>query len=137
MANRKFFHNILMSEGYKSQFEPMNLVGNRVKFIGWYDDDGIDSPNIFFNIYLGNRLIRRFDDATLPDLIKVKIAMIGALQLHDTPPDDSLEEAYWGIRSANNLTDVGYSIDNRSYYALIVTEDEFKTLRGSTIEGQS
>ena len=63
--------------------------------------------------------------------------MIGALQVHDTPPDDSLEESYWGIQSAKNLMDLGYGIDNCSYYALIVTEDEFKTLRGSTIEEQS
>ena len=137
MSRRNFFHNMIMADNYRSQFEPMNLVGNRIKFIGWYDADDIEYTNKFFNVYLGNRLIRRFDDATLPDLIKIRIAMIGALQVHDTPPDDSLEESYWGIQSAKNLMDLGYGIDNCSYYALIVTEDEFKTLRGSTIEGQS
>lgn len=131
--SKKFPRNLIMSENYRSEFEPMNVIGDRVKFLGWFED--LDKTQ--FTIYLGNRLFRLYDDESLPDLLKIKLAMIGVYQMHDTPPIESVQEVYWAIQPPPNLIDVGFSIENGSYYALISTYNEFMELKGRVIQEQS
>lgn len=113
---------------YKSDFEPINTIGDGMKFLGWYERDGT------FVVHLGNRLLRRFDETTLPDNLKLRIAMINAYKQRDTEPlkPHEFKLKYWADAIPPEMTDFGIALGTE-FYVLILPYLAFMDLKGETL----
>lgn len=118
-----------ISQHYHS-LEPINLTEDRVRFL-------CERQGTSYKLYMGNNMIRKFTDETLPDEIKSLIGMINAFdwdKLHGDNYPTGNEGWYDGILWAAKdyypeaSRHIGWRQDNR--YALVVPYKYFLTLRG-------
>ena len=87
-------------------------------------------------VYVADGLVRRYDEETLPDVLKSKIAMVlAAPQPTALIHENNLQKLHVYINAGNNeFDDIGWRV-SETYFCLIVDRETLESLKGGTQNG--
>ncbi len=88
-----------------------------------------------YHIHVADRMSRMYDDETLPDVLKVKFAMI--LAAPQPPLIDETRLMILQIYTNNHnseLNDIGWRV-SETYFCLVVDRETLNSLKGGTQNG--
>lgn len=82
-----------------------------------------------YDVYVGDDHLIRYDEQTLPDILKVKLAMVKAAPAPAEYPTHITPLAYFPNCVATGMEDIGWKT-NDGYYCLILSRKELSGLEG-------
>ena len=102
--------------------------------------NGLDPPYMYrvpieiigneYRIYVGHSMVRTFDSKTLPDFIKVKLALISA-----TDPSHASSYSIFTNAYGPDYKDVGWRTSEKDMYIIVMTLEQLRQLQGVKRDG--
>jgi len=82
-----------------------------------------------YTVYVGDRTVRRYNDNTLPDVLKSKLAMILAHEGEYKDDHDLDNISLYTNNQSHEMDDVGWRASH-SYFCLILNRETLDSLKG-------
>lgn len=86
-------------------------------------------------VYVADGLVRYYDEDTLPDFLKVKMAMILAASNHRLESEVRLQRmTVYSNPMSSDFDDIGWRV-SETYFCLIVAREALEEMKGETQHG--
>jgi hypothetical protein len=86
-------------------------------------------------VYVADGLVRYYDEETLPDALKTKMAMILAASNHSLESEVRLQKmTVYSNPMSSDFDDIGWRI-SETYFCLILDRETLESLKGGTQNG--
>lgn len=86
-------------------------------------------------VYVADGLVRYYDEDTLPDLLKTKMAMILAASHHRLESEARLQRMTVYLNPMSpDFDDIGWRV-SETYFCLIVDRETLESMKGETQDG--
>ena len=85
-----------------------------------------------YHVYVSDDLVRYFTDETLPDLLKVKMAMILASPQPQLIPEERVTKINVYTCTMPNFANIGWRV-SESWFCMVVDKLFLNTLKGGTL----
>ncbi len=87
-----------------------------------------------YHIHVADRMSRMYDDETLPDVLKVKFAMILAAPQPPFLDETRLNNIQIYVNHNPELSEIGWRV-SETYFCLVVDRETLNSLKGGTQNG--
>lgn len=86
-------------------------------------------------VFVGDKMVRRYDDNTLPDVLKSNLAMVLASSQRFVSDHEVGNMAIYTNNQSPELDEIGWRVSD-SYFCMVVSRDTLNSMKGGTLNGK-
>ena len=87
-------------------------------------------------VYVADGMVRRYDEETLPDILRSRFAMILATPQPELIHENNLQKIHIYVNNHDpELDEVGWRV-SETYFCIIVNRETLESLKGGTQNGK-
>lgn len=86
-------------------------------------------------VFVGDKMVRRYDDNTLPDALKSNLAMVLASPQRFVSDHEVGNMAIYTNNQSPELDEIGWRVSD-SYFCMVVSRDTLNSMKGGTLNGK-
>lgn len=87
-------------------------------------------------VFVGDKMVRRYDDNTLPDVLKSNLAMVLASSQRFVSDHEVGNMAIYTNNQSPELDEIGWRVSD-SYFCMVVSRDTLNSMKGGTLNGKN